>query len=102
MKTASIIISSLFLSACALTPNLYETQLKGKATSQISGDFSYSIEGRKKPNAILCMVGLELPSKGHWNNIDLVYYAEHYSLCNSNRDRGEERIGVGLTWRPFK
>lgn len=95
-------IPLVLLTGCALAPDLDNLQLKGKATSQVSGDFVYSVQGRKKPNAILCMAGLEAASTGHWNNIEVVYYAEHYSLCNSNRDRGEERLGVGLTWRPFK
>lgn len=102
MKLTIACSALVLLSACALAPDLRETQLKGKATTQVAGDFIYSVRGSRKPNAILCMAGLEAPSKGHWNNLEVIYIAEHYSLCNSSQDRGEERIGVGLIWRPFK
>jgi hypothetical protein len=99
---AALIASLALLQGCQLAPRLQDIQVKGKATTQIAGDFDYTVLGKKKPNAIVCMLGLEAASRGHWNNIEVVYIAEHYSLCNSHRDRGEERVGLGLVWKPFR
>lgn len=102
MKTKALLAFVLSLQGCAIAPDLKQTQIKGSATSQIAGKYDHFVEGVKKPNAIVCMVGLEAPIVGHWSNLEVVYLAEHYSLCNSKRDRGEERIGMGIIWRPFK
>lgn len=102
MKNSILALAALLTSGCALSPDFRETEVKGYATSQFAGDVSHSVNGKKKPNAILCIAGLETPTKGHWNNLEIVYLVEHYSLCNTAKDRGEERIGVGFVWSPFK
>lgn len=98
----ALLTAAILATGCAVLPDPETFEVKGKATTQLAGDFDYQVLGKKKPNAIVCTLGLEAQSKGHWNNIQIVYLVDHYSLCNSHRDRGEERVGLGLVWRPFK
>jgi hypothetical protein len=106
MKTKLAIVAVLgMLTGCetlkSIAPDVKQTRVEGIATGQLAGDMTYSVRGKKKPNAILCRAGFYAPSRGHWQNLEIVYVVEHFSLCNTHRDRGEERAGVGLIWRPF-
>jgi hypothetical protein len=84
---------------CVLSPS--ELTLRADISAQVAGNFSYHVAGRDYGGAHVGRIGLELPV-ATYRGFRMVAGLEHTSLLDTGRDRGEERVTLGLTWRPFR
>jgi hypothetical protein len=75
--------------------------LRADVSSQLSGDFSYRVNGRDFGGGHVGRIALDLPLASY-RGFTLAALAEHTSLIDTTRDRGQERIGLTLVWRPFR
>lgn len=84
---------------CLISPS--ELTLRADVSRQFSGDVTHWSGGRNYGGATLAHLGLELPliSTSRFS-VNLGYM--HESLLETRSDRGEERMSLGLVWRPFK
>lgn len=95
MDCLALIASTL----CVLSPT--GLTLRADISSQIAGDFSYRVDGRDFGGARVGRIALDLPLASY-RGFTLSALAEHTSLIDTTSDRGQERIGLSLTWRPFR
>ena len=75
--------------------------LRADISAQVAGDVTHWNAGHNYGGGHLGHIGLELPLltyRGFAINAGYV----HESLIDTNRDRGEERVILGLVWRPFR
>lgn len=83
---------------CLISPS--EITLRADVSSQVSGDFVYYQGGRNYGGAHVGRIALDLPLASY-RGFTLAALAEHSSLLDTTGDRGQERVGLTLTWRPF-
>lgn len=83
---------------CLLSPT--ELTLRADASTQIAGDFSYRIDGRDYGGGTVGRIALDLPL-ARFRGWTLAGGIIHESLLDTTGDRGQERIYLGLQWRPF-
>jgi hypothetical protein len=75
--------------------------LRADISAQVAGDVTHWSGGHNYGGARLGHLGLELPLltyRGFAINAGYV----HESLLETRTDRGEERLYVGMQWRPFR
>lgn len=101
METNKVLISAaitlLALTGCA---NLKTTTIRAGITSQVSGDLRYVDHGVNYHGGHVGRVELDVPLiSAHGFSVDAVY--AHESLIDTDRDRGQERAGLVLEYRPF-
>lgn len=88
------------MSCLALFASGRELTLRAEVSAQVSGDFSYYSDGVNYRGGRVGRIALDLPLASY-RNFQLTGHCAHYSLLNTSHDRGEERCGLGLQWRPF-
>ena len=90
---------AITVAACIFDPaNL---SIEAEASRQTSGDFTYRVEGIEYPNATVGRLAIQMDAP-LGAGVTLRYGWEHLSLIDTDRDRGQERLFLGLVWRPFK
>ncbi len=74
--------------------------VEADVSTQLSGDFRYLSGAHDFHGAHVgrLAVMLEQPVT---RSVECRLGIEHRSLLDTSRDRGEERVVVGVTWRPF-
>lgn len=83
---------------CLISPS--QLTLRADISTQVAGDFHYSWAGVDYHGGHVGRVQLEMPILvGRHFSLDAGYL--HQSLLDTGKDRGEERVLLGLTWRPF-
>jgi hypothetical protein len=70
-------------------------------SSQLAGDVRHWSGGRSYGGALLGHVGVEMPVITY-RAFQLNAGVVHESLLNTRSDRGEERVMVGIVWRPLR
>lgn len=84
---------------CLVSPS--QLTLRADISTQVAGDVTHWNANRNYGGAHLGHLGLELPLVIYRGlSITAGYY--HESLIDTGRDRGEERMTLGLVWRPFR
>lgn len=89
----------LIASICIADPaNL---SLQAGASEQLGGDFAYHSGTHQYGGGIvgIAKIDMAVTLTPRWT---LNYGIEHESLLNTRSDRGQERLFVGITWRPLK
>lgn len=84
---------------CLVSPS--ELTLRVDASAQLAGDVRHWSGDRNYGGGLLGHVAIEMPlvTARHFQlNAGVI----HESLLNTRSDRGEERIALGLVWRPFR
>lgn len=84
---------------CLLSPT--QLAVRADVSTQIAGDVSHWTAGHNYGGALLGHIGLEMPLATTRHFVITAGYV-HESLLDTDRDRGEERMTLGLVWRPFK
>lgn len=96
-KHGFVLLALAVLAGCA---NLRATTIRAGITSQLSGDFAYVDHGTNYHGGHVGRVELDIPLiSRHGFSVDAVY--AHESLIDTTRDRGQERAGLVLEYRPF-
>jgi hypothetical protein len=85
-------------SLCILNPS--EIEIRADVSAALGGDFRYIVDGRDMGQGYVGRIQLDVPVL-RFRRITLSALAEHTSLVNTGRDRGQERVGLSITWRPF-
>lgn len=86
-------------SVCLFDPS--NVSVDADVSSQIAGKFFYQSSGREYPGAIVGRLQLSV-AVPVTRDFTITYGLEHRSLVNITSDRGEERVVLGFTWRPFR
>jgi hypothetical protein len=83
---------------CLISPS--QLTLRADVSMQVAGDFSYHVAGRDYGGGHVGRIGLELPV-ATYRGFRMVAGWEHESLLDTRRDRGQERVYAGFTYRIF-
>lgn len=75
--------------------------LRADVSTQIAGEFAYRVDGRDYGGAHVGRIALELPLASY-RGFTLVGGIAHESLLDTTGDRGQERISLGIVWRPLR
>jgi hypothetical protein len=67
---------------------------------EIAGGFHYTVNDTDVGTGKLVAVRLEMPVRVN-KKLEFTYGVEHISLLDAN-DRGQERVYLGITWKPFQ
>ncbi|MBX5461742.1 MAG: hypothetical protein IRZ28_11710 [Steroidobacteraceae bacterium] len=92
---------SVLVFACVLALAGCSTfTVEADASRQVTGDWRTTIEGRDFTHEVLVRVaaGFE-PALSE--TLTMPLGVEHRSYPSTTADRGEERVYLGLKWRPF-
>lgn len=84
---------------CLISPS--QLTLRADVSAQVGGDVSHWSGARNYGGARLGHIGLELPLLTYRSLAVTAGYV-HESLIETRSDRGEERVTLGLVWRPFR
>lgn len=89
---------TLAASICLVQPS--EFTLRADISTQVAGDVTHWSGSHNYGGARLGHVGLELPLLTYRGFAVTAGYI-HESLLDTQHDRGEERLTLGLVFRPF-
>lgn len=84
---------------CLISPT--DLTLRADVSTQVSGDFVYYQAGHNYGGAHVGRVTVELPL-ALYRRFTLTASFEHSSLLDTTGDRGQERVSLGLVWRPLR
>lgn len=88
----------LAASLCLLSPT--ELTLRADISRQVSGVMEYRIDGRSYGGGHVGRVQLDMPLVTY-RGFRIVGGYEHESLVDTRRDRGQERVFLGISYRVF-
>lgn len=89
----------LIAGACLFEPSTLT--LSVDASAQLGGDVHHVDHRRDFGGGHMGRIRLEAGGS-LTHQVYLFYGVQHESLLDTGRDRGEERVYAGLTWRPFR
>lgn len=100
MENSRLISAALTLLALTGCANLRATAIRADISSQIAGDFTYMSGSTNYHGAHVGRLELDVPVVTT-RQFSLNAFAVHESLVDTPHDRGEERAGLQLVYRPF-
>jgi len=77
-----------------------QIEVHADVSEQVSGNFRYNSDGRDYGPGHLARIEVEAPLYQQ-GGVRIFGSLTHESLLDTNRDRGEERVHIGVSWRPF-
>ena len=83
---------------CLMQPS--QLEIRADLSSQIGGDIHHVVSGHDYHGALLGHISIEMPLVSY-GRFQLIGGVHHYSLADTQRDRGEERAALGFVWRPL-
>lgn len=88
----------LVLAACLLDGE--KVEVRADLGKQVGGDVRWSVQGQR----IEPVFGmLEIGAGGELRRgVEVRYGLRHTSFANTGKDKGENRVFIGLVWRPFR
>lgn len=98
MKAVLLLLIIGLLSGCSV---IRQVEVRADVSQQITGNFHYTEQGHDYGGGKLARIEIEAPLYEH-NGIRIFSGVTHESLLDTRHDRGQERVHVGVSWRPFR
>ena len=95
----AVLIGTLaLLAGCSVVRQI---EVRADVSQQVGGDVHHMRDGRDYGGGQFARLEIEAPLYER-NDVRVFGSLTHESLLDSGVDRGEERVHLGLSWKPFR
>lgn len=95
----AVLIGTLaLLAGCSVVRQI---EIRADVSGQVGGDVHHIREGRDYGGGKFARLEIESPLYER-NGVRVFSSLTHESLLDTGVDRGEERVHLGLSWKPFR